>query len=260
MRNYLSLFTLFIKRSFGKISALFLIMTACEFTVFIHNLNSGNITKNELMSGFGNEYLLGIEYILKQNKSLTVILVLSFILLTLILCLTGCEFSNRQGYTLRRLNVTEKKLLLIQSVYGAIVYGLLMMLQAIIFYILCNIYVSFAEGHENAFEGLISNQTILLAFYRSNLLHAFMPLDDIFKHISNLIMITALGFSTASFSYLSRRKKFPFETVLLVPVIIINFASDWTELTYELVIIGMSLFVIGSLTARLSVEGQAYDK
>ncbi len=260
MRNYLSVFTLFIKRSFGKILTLLLVLTAGEFTLFLHNLNSGNTVHNEFTDGSGKNYLLGIEHILSQNKFLTAVLAAGFIALTIILCLIGCEFSEKQGYTLRRLKISEKKIFLCQSIYGTVIYGAFIMLHAVIFYVFCHIYINFAPGHENYFEGLVSNQTILLAFYRSKIMHALMPMEDILKHISNLTMITALGVSTASFSYLTRRKKAPFETILLIPIILINFASDWTEMTYDLVIIGMSVFVIGSIITRISLEGQAYDR
>ncbi len=260
MRNFLSVFSLFIKRSFGKIFALLLAFTAAEGVLFIHNLNSDNVIKNEFQEGTGNNYLLGIENILGDHKLLLVVLASGFILITLILCLIGCEFSDKQGYTLRRLNISEKKIFICQSLYGTAVYGIFFMIQALIFYVFCFMYVNFATGNEYSFEGLISNQTVFLAFYRSEILHALMPLDDILKHISNLTMITAMGVSTASFSYFMRRKKFPFEAILLVPVILINFASDWTEMTYELVIMGMSIFVIGSIITRISLEGQAYDR
>ncbi len=260
MRNYLSVFSLFIKKSFGKIFTLLLALTATESALFIHNLNSDNVIKNEFQEGTGHNYLLGIENILGDHRLLLCVLASGFILITLILCLTGCEFSDKQGYTLRRLNLTEKKIFICQSLYGISVYGIFFMLQAFVFYAFCLIYVSFAAGNEYAFEGLVSNQTVFLAFYRSEILHALMPMEDTLKHISNLTMISALGISTASFSYFMRRKKIPFEAVLLIPVILINFASNWTEMTYELVIMGMSAFVTGSIITRISLEGQAYDR
>ncbi len=260
MRNYLSVFSLFVKRSFGKIFALILLLAGAESALFIHNLKSDNVIKNEFSDGTGNNYLLGIENILSDHSLLLIILASGFILITLILCLMGCEFSDKQGYTLRRLNINEKKVFLCQGVYGTAVYGIFMMLQAVFFYTFCLIYVNFAAGHEYGFDGLISNQTVFLAFYRSEILHAFMPMDDIFKYISNLIMILTLGFSTAYFSYLMRRKRVPVGTILLIPVILINFATEWTEMTYELVIIGMCLFVVGCMIAVISTEEQAYDR
>lgn len=259
MSNYLSVFSLFIKRSFGKISAVILAFISIEGVLFIHNLTTDNVIKNEYQEGTGNDYLLGIENILGDHRLLSIALASAFIIVTLILCLTGCEFSDKQGYTLRRLNITEKKAFICQSLYGTAVYGIFFMLQGLLFYIFCLIYVNYAKGNEYAFDGLISNQSVFLAFYRSKILHALIPMEDTLKYISNSVMICSMGVSTASFSYFMRRKKIPYETVLLVPVILINFASEWTEMSYELIIIGMSTFVIGSILTRISVEGQAYD-
>ncbi len=259
MRNYLSVFSLFIKISFGKIFTLILAFISIEGILFIHNLTTDNVIRNEFQEGTGNNYLLGIENILDDYRFLLIALAFGFVLITLILCLTGCEFSDKQGYTLRRLNINEKKLFLCQSLYGMAVYGIFFMTQAVVFYLFCHIYVNYASGNEYAFEGLISNQTVFLAFYRSKILHALIPMEDALKHISNFVMVTALGVSTASFSFFTRRKKFPYEIILLVPIILINFASEWTEMTYDLIIMGMSIFVIGSIITRTSMEGQAYD-
>ncbi len=260
MRNYLSVFSLFIKRSFGKIFSLLLLLMSGQSIWFIHRLSSENIIQNEYMSGEGMNYLLGIEKILEADRFLIGLMAVGFILLTLLLCITGCEFSDKQGYTLRRLKITEKKVFICQSIYGAVVYGIFIMLQAVLFCVFCLIYVGFATGHENAFGGLISNQSVFLAFYRSDILHALMPLEDILKHISNLTMIISLGMSTASVSYFMRRKKLFIETFILIPVILLNFASDWTEMTYDMIIIGVSVFIVGILITRISSEGQAYEK
>ncbi len=260
MRNYLSVFSLFVSRSFGKITALLTALTAGEIGLFLYYLYSDNAIQNEYISEGGADYLLGIEKLIEDNIPLCLLLIAGFIGVTAVLCLNGCEFSEKQGYTLRRLAISEKKVMLCQSAYGMAVYGIFIILHAIIFYAFSLIYVSFAAGHENAFTGIVTEQTVFLAFYRSNIMHAFMPLEDALKIVSNLVMISALGLSTASFSYLMRRKKFPLSAVLLIPVILINFASDWTEMTYDLIIIGVSLFVIGAQITRISTEEQAYDR
>lgn len=260
MRNYLSVFSLLIKRSFGKIMTLLLLLTSVQSLWFIRNLSSDNANQNEFMDGEGIYYLLGIEKILENDEILIGLSAVGFIILTILLCLMGCEFSDKQGYTLRRMNITEKQVFICQSIYSTAVYGIFIMLQAAMFYAFCLIYVDFADGHQNAFEGLISNQTVFLAFYRSDILHALMPLDDILKHISNLTMITVLGMATASVSYFARRKKTFIETFILIPVILLNYATNWTEMTYELIIIGVSLFIMGILITRISTEEQAYDR
>ncbi len=259
MRNFMSVFSLFIKRNLAKVLLIITAFSAAEALCFIHTLNSDKVLQNEYMSETGKTYLLGIEKIIESNDTLTLLLAAGFIAVTLLLCLTGCEFSVKQGYTLRRLNVQEKTVLLCQSLYGTSVYGIFFISQALLYYAFCLVFVNFAEGNPNAFEGFLTNQTVFLAFYRSDILHALMPMEDILKHISTFVMISALGLSTASVSYFMRRKKLFIETFIMIPVILINFMGSWREMTYDMIIIGVSLFIVGIIIARLSAEVQAYD-
>ena len=259
MRNYISVFSLFIKRNFGKSLLLITAFSAAEALIFLHTLNSNKVLRNEYLTETGKTYLLGIEKILEGADAVSFLLGAGFIGITLLLCLTGCDFSSKQGYTLRRLNLKEKGVLICQSVYAATVYGIFFISQAVLYYIFCLIFVNFAEGNPNAFEGFLTNQTVFLAFYRSNILHSLMPMEDILKHISTFIMICALGLSTASFSYFMRRKKLFIETFILIPVIFLNFMGSWREMTYDMIIIGVSLFIIGIIVTRLSLEVQTYD-
>ncbi len=259
MRNYLSVFTLFVRRNLGKSLLFITAFSAAEALCFLHTLNSDKILQNEYMSETGKNYLLGIEEILEADDILSLLLAIGFLGITVLLCLTGCDFSAKQGYTLRRLNIKEKNVVFCQSLYGATVYGIFFISQALLYYVFCLVFVNFAKGNPNAFEGFLTNQTVFLAFYRSDILHSLMPLDDIVKHISNLFMIFTLGFSTASVSYFMRRKKLFIETFILIPVILLNFTGSWTEFTYDMIIIGVSLFITGVLITRLSTEEQAYD-
>lgn len=259
MRKYLSVFSLFIKRNLGKSLLLISAFSAAEALCFIHTLNSDKVLQNEYLSETGKIYLLGIEKIIESTDILILLLGAGFIGITILLCLTGCEFSVKQGYTLRRLEIKEKTVLLCQSLYNATVYGIFFISQALLYYTFCLVYLNFATGNPHIFDGFLSNQTVFLAFYRSDILHALMPIEDIVKHISSLIMIFALGFSTASASYFMRRKKLFIETFILIPVILINFTGSWTEVTYDLIIIGVCLFITGIIITRLSAEVQAYD-
>lgn len=256
MKNYLSVFELCTKRSLKKLSFVFVVLTVFEIVGFFYILNLDKSLFYDV--GTNSSYLFGVEKII--NELTPLLSSLGFIAVTLILAFMGCEFSDRQGYTLRRLNISEKKVFLCQSIYSAIIYGIFFMLQAFSLFILCKAYIGFAANSSHTFESFISSQTVFLAFYRSEFLHGFLPLDDILKHLSNLIMIIALSLATSSVSYFMRRKKLFIETFILMPVILINFASDWTELTYDLIIAGVSLFVIGIIIARISSEVQAYDR
>ena len=93
MRNYLSVFSLFIKRSMWKVLLLILSFSAAEAACFIHIINSEKVLKNEFLAETGNTYLLGIEKILEGADIISFLLGAGFIGITLLLCLTGCDFS-----------------------------------------------------------------------------------------------------------------------------------------------------------------------
>lgn len=259
MRNYLSVFALQIKSTFIKIIAVILLMGAAQLGLFIHILNSGEIV---IPNRFTNEeFLSGIEGILQDSRAMSFIFALGFLLITVILAINGCKYASREDYTLRRLNITEKKVMLTKGVYGVFVYALFIMAEALVMFIICNIYIQFAENHPQIFDGFISNQTVFLAFYRSNIIHSVLPLDDYFKYISTFFAIIGISFSTAFIPYFVKRKKLFLETFILVPVILINFTSTWTAgFAADVTVIGVSCFILGILITRISKEEQAYDR
>ncbi|MBQ7116648.1 MAG: hypothetical protein IJN88_00390 [Clostridia bacterium] len=259
MKNYLSVFALQIKSTFSKILAVIFMMSAAQLVLFIHILNSGEIV---IPNRFTNEeFLSGIEGILQDSRAMSFIFAFGFLLVTVILAVNGCRYTSREDYTLRRLNITEKKAMLTKGIYGVLVYALFIMAEALVMLIICNIYIHFAESHPQIFDGFISNQTVFLAFYRSNIIHSVLPLEDYFKYISTFIALISISFSTAYISYFVRRKKLFLEAFILVPVILINFTSTWTAgFAADVTLIGVSCFILGILITRISKEEQAYDR
>ncbi|MBQ3136195.1 MAG: hypothetical protein IJB74_01800 [Clostridia bacterium] len=258
MRNYLSVFFVQIKSTFNKIMAVILLMGMAQLGLFIHILNSGDII---IPNSFTNErFLSGLEGILLDNRAMSFIFASGFLLITVILAINGCKYTSREDYTLRRLNITEKKVMLTKGIYGIFVFSLLLMAEAFVMYIICNIYIYFAENHPQTFEGSVSNQTVFLSFYRSSLIHSVLPLEDYLKYISTFFTIVGMSFSTASIPYFVKRKKLFLETFILVPAVIINFTSAWTAgLAADLALIGVSGFILGILITRISTEEQTYD-
>lgn len=259
MKNYLSVFYLQIKSTFVRIMSVILLMSAVQTTLFIHILNSGDIL---IPSWFTDEtFLSGIEKILQNNYSITIVFSICFILVTVILSLNGCKYASREDYTLRRLNITEKKAMLVKGTYGVFAYSLFFISEALIMFALCCIYSSFAENHPYAFEGSVSNQMIFLAHYRSDLIHSVLPLEDYFKYISTFFAILGMSFSTAFIPYFVKRKRLFLEAFILLPLILLNFTAAWTSgFSSDVFIVGASCFILGVLTVRVSKEEQAYDR
>lgn len=132
-----------------------------------------------------------------------------FLLVTALLCFTGCEFGSRQGYTLRRLSLPENRVFLWQWGYSAAVYFLLWAAQLFTALGLCALYLRLADPAQ------VNGQTVFLAFYRSGFLHALFPLEDAVLWVRNLVLCLSLGAAAAHFPFRQRRGKRGFEIILL---------------------------------------------
>lgn len=249
MKKYLSVFSLYIRSSIYKLIAVIILMAAAQILLFNIALNSDYATAGTLM---------GVESLIDVSRA-PLVFGAAFTAVTVFLILSGCEFGTKQGYTLRRLAVKEKSVLLCQTGANTLLYGLLLISETLISYVLCMMYIKFAETPEIAEKALISNQTVFLAYYRSNFLHALLPLNDIFKHISNLVALLGMGFTGAVFPYFLRRKRISLEVFILMLFICFNFSNAWTTSSGDLVIIGAALFLGGIAIARLGAEVKAYD-
>ena len=61
------------------------------------------------------------------------------------------------------------------------------MVQILIGIGLCRVYEAMAPAE------FVSNQTVFLAFYRSKFLHSFLPFEDTWVWIRNILLVVALG-------------------------------------------------------------------
>lgn len=113
----------------------------------------------------------------------------------------GVEKGSKVGYTLRRLSVSEKTVVLWHWGYNSICYLLLWWVQALTALGLCLWYVKAAPAE------VVNHQTIMLACYRNMPLYLLFPLANVLGWMRNLSLVAALGLLTAKFPYLSRRGK-----------------------------------------------------
>jgi len=198
MKKHVSVFMLMARSTIYKIIGLFTFTFALECFLFLRTMKQGT---------FGGSY--GLEIIIEKSY-LVWILAVSFLLLTVFLCLTGYETSSKSGYTLMRLSITERQILLWQSIYNILCYITFWMLHILTLFLLCQIYM------QNALPEHITSQTVFLAFYRSDLLHALLPFDDIWGWVRNILLVIALGICSARFPYASRKGEKRFSIILLV--------------------------------------------
>lgn len=127
------------------------------------------------------------------------------LLLTALLCLNGCEFGTKQGYTLRRLRVSQREIFLWQAAQNALCYFLLWAVQTSLVVILCRYYVAHCQEITIWHPGMVNDQTVVLAFYRNSFLHSLLPLADVWRWVRNAVGCAALGVCAAAFPAQQRR-------------------------------------------------------
>lgn len=97
------------------------------------------------------------------------------------------SYTISDTYTAARLSVSGKAVYLWQCIYNSLCYLLFWMVQILIGIGLCRVYEAMAPAE------FVSNQTVFLAFYRSNFLHSFLPFEDTWVWVRNILLVVALG-------------------------------------------------------------------
>ena len=220
MRQHLSVFMLYVRSSLYKVLLLLIGMAAVECGLFMWTLNDA----------------MSLESIW-ENSHILYVFIACALLITLLLCLIGCERGNRQGYTLRRLSVPESAVVLWQSLCNVGCYLLLWVAQIGIALGLCQWYV--------VQTGVSSNQTIFLAFYRSNFLHNLLPLEETSLWVRNVLLLITFGMVTACFSFRQRRGKFAAEIIALFWATLVWCSRDLGNIVIDIFAIFCCLMVIG---------------
>ncbi len=247
LKKYISVFSLYIRSNIYKLISIIVLMAAAQILIF------KNILRPVMVDEVVTQALLGIENYIDRSKIILVFGV-AFLTLTAFLTITGCEFGSKQGYTLRRLRISEKEILFSQALANTLMYTVFLVSEIIIVFILCQIYVTFAVENNLADVTHINHQTIFLAFCRNDFLHGLLPLDDIMRHLTNALSIISLGFTGAVFPYFLRRRRISLEMFILIPFIIFNFTNNEPYFA-----IAACLIFTGLAMVRIGTEAKAYD-
>lgn len=194
MRKHLSVLMLIARSTIYKILMLFLLIACTEWFLFRFSLKSALLAAN---SGLGMEALESVV----SNSRIGWVFVVCLVITAVLLCMTGCEYGSKQGYTLRRLSISEGSVFIWQSIYNIFCFFMLWALQAMIAYALCSLYLAKVD------PGLTSVQTIFLAFYRNDFLHSILPLSEASRWIRNILLFICLGLGAAHFPFMQRRGK-----------------------------------------------------
>lgn len=233
MKKYISVFGLFAKSTIFKILLVIFAMLAVEFTFFHFELENALETYEIVGSG-----MTSLERTFSKAAT-NVYFRFALVFITIILCLPGCSFKSNTGYILKRLSISERGTFFIQALYNSIVYLALLAIQLSIAFALSQYYVSSVPPE------CISNQTVILAFYRSNFLHSLLPLEDIGLWIRNALLILLFGLVTAEFPFRQRRHKFSSSAIALIIYTICYYDQSIGQLFHVITTTIIALLLVG---------------
>jgi len=224
MKTKLSVFMLLCRSTLGKLLLLLPLMAAAELLAFYFAM------QNEFPSFVhGVTEAVSLEHAFAQGK-ISWIAAAGLLLMTVVLCLCGCEFGSKVGYTLRRLSLSEKDVFVCQAVHNTLCYLLFWTAQILLTLVMSIFFTNLAP------EGSVSVQTVFLAYCRSPFLHSLLPLMDISLWIRNIIIAAGLGIACAVFPFRQREGTFGGEIAALFMVVLVWFSREIDELGMDILV------------------------
>ena len=193
MKRYLSIFMLLSRSVLHKLMAVLFGTAALHTAAYFLLRNQRNI--EGIYSHWGMKAVFGA----------------GLVLTTALLISTLSQSGSKLDYTIRRLRIGYHRLWLCQSVFNAACFLMFWAVEIFVALLLCRLWVSSMEVE--------SHQTVYLAFYRSELLHSLLPLDDVTRWVRNFICFTGLGFSTACAPIFQRSGR-QYLGVLILPIVL----------------------------------------
>ena len=187
MKKHGTLFLLFLRHTAWKVLAVLLVSAAVQVGLF--RFLVPDPTRHSL------EIALG-----PMETCLWWMAILTFALLvSLLLTASTGKGKGRTDYLLDRLAVPPKEVILCQGLYNTLALLLFWAVQALIFLAMGAMY--------GRMGGHLGPQTFFLATWQNDLLHSFLPMEEVSRWVRNLIWWAGMGFTAAAGSAQLRQKE-----------------------------------------------------
>ena len=186
MKQHKTLFLLFLRHTAWKVLALLLASAILQAALFWVLMPDPTLHSLEVVLG-------------PMESRLWWITLITFALLVgLLLTASTSKGTGRTDYLLGRLAIPPKEVILCQGICNSLAVLLFWAAEALILLGLCWMYG--AKG------GYLGPQTIFLTTWQNDLLHSFLPMEEVTRWVRNLIWCGAVGFTAAAGSAQLRRK------------------------------------------------------
>ena len=233
MKKHSSVFMLMARSTIYRVLGLLIVMAVAEAGLFWLRLQQGAIDGN-----------FSLEAVISESR---LALACAAIFLFVNAVLSWGSYTVSDTCTAARLSVSGKAVYLWQCVYNTLCYLLFWMAQILIAIGLCRVYEVVAPVE------FVSNQTVFLAFYRSKFLHSFLPFEDTWVWIRNILLVVALGISSSR--YPGKCKKIGIGSLFLFSAIGVFFVQEVGDsASVTVLIIAAALCAISSVLRALSKE------
>ena len=240
MEKHLSVFGLFARSSVYKVLLILIAMCAVQSLCFYMEVQD-TVAAYEAIGAD----VASLEKVF-EKAAVNVYFRVALVLVSVVICLPGCEFKSNTSYTLRRLSVSERTIFFYQAAYNMLICCMLIAVQLVTVFGLARYYIATVPAQ------FISNQTIALAFYRNNFLHSLLPMEDVGLWIRNGLLVLSLGMACAEFPYRQRRHKFSATAIALVSYTIVLFDRSIGQITYAISSGVVALAIIGEVIYTLT--------
>lgn len=226
MKRYISVFALIAQNSIYRIFGLLLLLAAADgvlawYWLAVRHHSIENLFRNG-NGGFG------------------IVLAVFFVLMAAVQIRRGDIYSGPQGYTIKRLAISEKAVILLQILYNMLCWIILWGFQVMIFFLICKFYYSFGKAANHALAG----QQMFLLFYITPLLHSLLPMEETLAWIANLVMIAELSSSSAYWTVRRREKSSAADLLIGYWTVILLFRRELDSFISNVIIIGGFLIII----------------
>ena len=191
------------------------------------------------------------------GRPLGIVLLMGFTSLGCLLLADGAGGKHRLSYTLDRLAVSPRAVLACQAVYNLLAWLLFGAVQAAA--LLGCFWLYQRQG------GYVGPQTLFLICWQNELVHSFLPMEDVLRWLRNLILALGLAVTVACASAQLRQKNKPIAFCVLVGGTMATFIQpmgqpiDVLIILLVLVITGVALYYALSLGEEENHEEASPD-
>lgn len=239
MKKHLSVLMLLIRSTIYKYLGLVLVFAAAQAGLFY--LAVERIGSTDLAATMADSHIHWA-------------FVACFLLVTALLSSTGCEQGSRQGYTLRRLRISEEQVFVWQAVYNTGMYLLLWAAEVGVVLGLSGWFVSRVD------PAAVTHQSVFVASYQCAFFHSLMPLADVTRWVFLTVMCLCLGITTAGVPYRQRRRTTPLAAIAMMALTLFVFCRGMGEAANDVMLaILMLIPAVSTIVRVVGEEDVSYE-